>query len=97
MKTEQIVKYAENFRNGLWGDRKGDGLCFAVSVAMCGALKTLGIDCRVVQYEVIGFQKYPCHYAIKIGDKILDPTFDQIEKDNPRIYFGNEPGTYIEI
>jgi len=98
VESKEIKKYARDFRKGMFGNQKGDGLCFAVSFPLCGALKFMGVNCRVGHFQVNGFDSFDEHYAIIVEDgKLLDATYDQIKKGNPKIYFGEMPENYIEI
>ena len=97
MTDSEILKYAKDFRNGMYGSKDGDGLCFAVAAPLCGILRFMGVECRLVQFQVNGFEKFEEHYAIIIENNLLDPTFDQIKDGNPKVYFGSIPDNYIEI
>ena len=98
MTTEEIIEYSKNFRMGLFGNKKGDGLCFAVSAPLCGALKFMGVNCRLGHFHVEGFDSFEEHYAIVVREtELLDPTYDQIKAGNPQMFYGKIPENYIEI
>ena len=108
MKSRKDIKaIASEFREGLLGKDSSFNECYKVSTALQGYLSFIGIESKLVKYEVdASNSNYPLemeyskidtivHYCLRIEDKILDATADQF-KGMPKVFFGGRPMYYME-
>ena len=98
MDDTELIKFAEEFRDGLLGGRSSHLMCHVVSYPLSGLLNASGVECEIAVGD-IGFCN---HVWIKLADgRILDPTIDQFSQYDwcppGKIYLGERLPFVIEV
>ena len=98
MKDSELLRVAEEFRDGILDGQSSYMMCHVVSYPLQGFLQTLGVKSEVTVGD-IGFAN---HVWLTLDDgRILDPTIDQYSQydwcPKVKVYLGKELPFYQAI
>jgi hypothetical protein len=88
MTNKQIKQIAIEFRRGMLGKRKSQGMCAAVSWALQGYLSFLGVETFVHEGDVGDWNHV---WLVRRNGDVIDATADQFstrEEKLPKVYVG---------
>jgi hypothetical protein len=98
---QELIKFAEEFRDGLIGKRNSSrSMCFMLSSPLGALLKQIGVETRLVEFELHNENEIFGHFCLELADKrILDVTADQFNDlipgcNFPKVYLGEKPAIY---
>ena len=95
MTDKQLKRYVSDFRKGLLEGHPSNAMCFVVTSPLASLLRLEGVDCELIEGEIINNGSIWGHFWIKLADgRILDPTADQFGLVS--IYLGPKPESYVE-
>ena len=88
MGDEELIEFANEFREGILDGRPSNLMCAMVSWPLASLLRCTGVDCDTVESELPEMN----HIWIRLADgRTLDPTADQFStagKKYPKVYLG---------
>jgi hypothetical protein len=96
MTNAELVKYAQDFRDGMLKGKDSEGWCYAVSRPLESLLR---VGSRIESTLTKGSVAGAPHYWLTLDDgRILDPTADQFKKPKgstmPPVFLGERPSWY---
>ena len=98
MTDEELVAFAQEFREGILEGRSAARMCFIVCFPLEGLLNASGVECRLIRGSVAAYD----HVWLELEDgRILDPTADQFASIGnikmPEVYLGPRLAWYDPV
>lgn len=88
MSDEELITFANDFREGILGGRPSAWMCAAISWPLANLLRCFGVECSCEEGDLGDCN----HVWIELQDgRVLDPTADQFNyfpKQYPPVYLG---------
>lgn len=88
MTDQELTAFVRSFRDGILEGRPSFAMCFMVCSPLVTLLRMHGVECELVESEIVD-GVHINHVWIKLSDgRVLDPTVEQFDGDMPPVYLG---------
>jgi len=99
MTDEELTSSVKEFKTGILGRRRSTRMCFAVCAPLAAYLAFCGVECELMESEVVMGGEPWNHFWIRLADgRALDPTIEQFNRRRgPRfspVYLGEPVREY---
>lgn len=103
MDDEELIEFADEFREGVLEKGSPDSMCFAITAPLEGSLEFSGVDGQFVEGTIeLPGGSTTNHFWLELGDGgTAGATADQfnavLRRNMPAVYLGEKPDWYLPV